>query len=123
MSGSVGKPIKRRAHGAADYAFLAANLAAPSLFGLKGPASALSYLFGGVQGGLNALTDQPLALKRLIPFRAHGTAELLSIPLFVTLPWLTGALEEPRSRNYFLALTAALVTVYNLTDWDASPER
>jgi hypothetical protein len=33
-----------------------------------------------------------------------------------------GALEAPpRARNYFLALGAVLVTVYNLTDLDADP--
>lgn len=116
------KPISPRAHGAIDYGFLAANLLAPSILGLKGSARTLSYLFGGTQGALNALTDHPLALKRLVPFRTHGTVELSSGPLFVLLPWLTGALQVPRARNYFLALGAVLVTVYNLTDWDADPE-
>jgi hypothetical protein len=62
-----------------------------------------------------------LALKRLVPFRTHGTIELSSGPLFVALPWLTGALEDPKARAYFLALGALLVTVYNLTDRDADP--
>jgi hypothetical protein len=116
------KPISPKAHGAIDYGFLAANLLAPSLLGLKGPAKALSYMFGGMQGGLNALTDQPLAIKPLVPFRPHGTVELSSGPLFVLLPWITGALKDPRARNYFLALGAVLVTVYNLTDWEADPD-
>jgi hypothetical protein len=34
---------------------------------------------------------------------------------------VTGTLEDPRARNYFLALGAVLVTVYNLTDLDADP--
>lgn len=97
-------------------------MAAPSLLGLRGPARALSYLFGAAQGGLNALTDQPLALKRLVPFRTHGTIELLSGPLYVALPLLTGAARDPRARNYFLALGVVLVTVYNLTDWEAAPK-
>ena len=119
MSIATSKPIKPRAHGVIDYGFLAMNLAAPSLLGLKGAAKKLCYLFGGVQGGLNAMTDQPLALKRLVPFRTHGTVELLSGPAFVALPWLTGALRDPRARNYFLVLGAILATVYNLTDWNA----
>lgn len=57
-----------------------------------------------------------------MPFRTHGTVELLGGPAFVALPWLTGALEDPRARSYFLALGAVLVTVYNLTDWDADPD-
>jgi hypothetical protein len=67
-------------------------------------AARTSYFFGGMQGGLDAFTDQPLALKGLVPFRTHGTAELSSGPLFVLLPWLTGALKDPKARNYFLAL-------------------
>ena len=121
--GIVGKkPISPKAHGAIDYGFLAANLLAPSVLGLEGAARALSYFFGGIQGGLNAFTNQPLALKRVVPFRAHGTVELSSGPLFVLLPWLTGALKDPKARNYFLALGAVLVTVYNLTDWEAHPD-
>lgn len=109
------KPISREAHGAIDYGFLAAL----TLLGLGGAARTLSYLFGVAQGLLNALTDQPLALKRLVPFRTHGTIELASGPLFVALPWLTGALRDARARNYFVVLGVLLVVVYNLTDWDA----
>jgi hypothetical protein len=47
---------------------------------------------------INALTDQPLALKRIVPFRTHGTIELLSGPLLVALPWLTGVLKDPKAR-------------------------
>jgi hypothetical protein len=118
----VNRPIKPRVHSAIDYGFLALNLAGPTLLGLKGSARGLSYLFGAVQGGLNALTDQPLALSRLIPFRTHGTMELSSMPLFLALPWLTGATKNPKARNYFLAFGALLFTVYNLTDWGATPE-
>ncbi|MBA3471851.1 MAG: hypothetical protein H0T57_01255 [Rubrobacter sp.] len=42
-------------------------------------------------------------------------------PSVAVLPWLTGALKDPRARNYFLALGAVLVTAYNLTDLDADP--
>jgi hypothetical protein len=39
-----------------------------------------------------------LALKRLVPFRTHGTIGLSSGPLLVALPWLTGALKDPKAR-------------------------
>ena len=117
----MNKPIKPGAHGAIDHGFLALNLSAPSLLGLKGTARTLAYLFGAIQGGLNALTDQPLALRRIVPFKTHGTIELSGGPLFLALPWLTGALKASKARAYFLALGAVLVTVYSLTDWDAEP--
>jgi hypothetical protein len=118
----VNKPIKSGAHGAIDYGFLALNLSAPSLLGLNGAARALAYLFGGAQGLLNAVTDQPLALRRIVPFGTHGTIELPSGPLFVALPLITGALKEAKARAYFLILGAVLVAVYGLTDWEAQPD-
>jgi hypothetical protein len=126
----VNRPIKSGAHGAIDYGFLALNLSASSLLGLNGPARALAYLFGGAQGSLNAVTDQPLALRRIVPFGTHCTIELSGGPLFVALPlalplalpWLTGALKEPEARAYFLILGAVLVAVYGLTDWEAQPD-
>ena len=122
----MNEPIKSGAHGAIDYGLLGLNLSAPSLLGLNGAARALAYLFGGAQGGLNAVTDQPLALRRIVPFRTHGTIELSSGPLFVALPlalpWLTGALKEPEARTYFLILGAVLVAVYGLTEREAQPD-
>jgi len=44
----------------------------------------------------------------------------LALPL--ALPWLTGALKEPKARAYFLILGAMLVAVYGLTDWEAQPD-
>jgi hypothetical protein len=116
------KPISRKAHGAIDYGFLGMMLAAPSLLGLTGAARTLSYLLGGVQGGLNAITDQPLAVKRLVPFRTHGTIELASGPAFVLLPVVTGALKQPKARAFFGAALGLLATVYALTDWDATTD-
>lgn len=83
----------------------------------------LPYLFGGVQGALNAVTDQPLAAKRAVPFRTHGEIEKWSGPAFVLLPVLTGALKQPRARMYFGTLLVILVTVWQLTDWNRSPRR
>jgi hypothetical protein len=122
----VNKPIKSGAHGAIDYGFLALNLSAPSLLGLNGAARALAYLFGGAQGGPNAVTDQPLALRRIVPFGTHGTMELSSGPLFaalpLALPWPTGAPKGPEARAYFLILGAVLVAVYGLNDREAQPD-
>lgn len=116
------KPISPETHGAIDYGFLGLMLAAPSLLGLNGPARTLPYLFGAVQGVLNALTDQPLAVKRLVPFHTHGRIELASAPAFVALPVLTGAMKEGKAHGFFLGALGLLTAVYLLTDWDAAPK-
>ena len=115
------KPISPKTHAAIDYGFLGLMLAGPSLLGLSGSAKTLAYAFGGVDGGLTALTDQPLALKRLLPFRTHGTIELASVPAIVALPLLTGALKQPKARAFFGAAAGMVLAVYTLTDWNAKP--
>ncbi|TCK24660.1 hypothetical protein [Pseudonocardia endophytica] len=113
------RPITPRLHGALDYGFLALNLTILRLLRLPRRARTIFGAFGLVQGGLNALHDQPLAVRRAVPFATHGTVERNSLPVFVGLPLLAGSLHERRTLRYFLAAGATLVTVYSLTDWSA----
>lgn len=57
---------------------------------------------------------------RLVPFALHGFLEKSSAPISFGLPPALGLLRDPRARTYWLLLGAALVTVYNLTDWEAT---
>jgi hypothetical protein len=68
-------PIGPRLHGAIDYGFVALQALAPTLFNLRGSAKTLCYAFAGNQAVLNALTNQPYAVKKLVPFRVHGQLE------------------------------------------------
>jgi hypothetical protein len=117
------KPIGPKAHGAIDYAFVAVQALAPQLFGLKGSAKTLCYAFAGAQGLLNAFTDQPLALKRLVPFRVHGLIETPFVPSLLLLPWATGALRQRKARRYFVSFFAVALTNYLLTDYKANEKR
>ena len=55
----------------------------------------------------------------MVPFRLHGTIERDSLPLLAGVPLLAGLWRKKRARTYWILSTAALVTVYALTDWDA----
>ena len=111
------KPIGPRTHGAIDYVFAAANSLAPTLFNFRGRARALSYAFASSQGLLNAFTDQPLAVRRVVPFSLHGRLETFFVPALVVLPWLAGALKQRAARRYFLAFFGIALTHYLLTDY------
>lgn len=113
------KPISPTLHGALDYGFLAAMLTVPKLLGLPRRGRAVAAAFGAAQGGLNAVTDQPLAVRHLVPFRLHGAVDLAALPAVVGLPLLTGVLRDRRARAFFLGSGAALAAVYAFTDWDA----
>lgn len=113
------KPIGPTAHGAIDYAFATLNTLAPTLFGLEGPARAICYSFAASQGLLNALTDHPLGLKKVVPLRMHGKLETRYVPAILALPWLTGAFKQRNARLYFGAFFAMAVTNDLLTDYNA----
>ena len=105
-----------------DYGSVAMMLAAPKLLGLQGPARTLSYAFAGSYLLLSALTDDPLGLKKMVPFPTHGKVELASAPALVGLPWMMGAMRDPKARMYFLGLLGTVAAVYSLTDWQGNTE-
>jgi hypothetical protein len=118
------KPIGPTAHGVIDYDFATLNTLAPTLFGLKGWARAICYSFAATQGGLNAPTDTPVGVKKVVPLRIHGKLETPYVPAILLLPWLTGAFKQRNARLYFGAFFAMAVTNYLLTDYNAyEPEK
>ena len=117
-----GKPIGPAAHGAIDYAFAAAHALAPTLLGLTGPAKTLCYGFAGATLGINALTNHPLGVVRVIPFRRHGELETPFFPAIAALPWLTGAAAQSRARWYFAAYFVLGAANYLLTDYAADEQ-
>ena len=114
------KPIGPRTHGTIDYGFVMTQALAPSLFGLHGAAKYCRYAFAATQGVLNAFTDQPLAVKRIVPFRVHGQLETPFLPALVLVPWLTGALKQRNARRYFFSFFAVALANYLLTDYKAN---
>lgn len=117
----MNRPITPAVHGAVDYGFLVSQLAVPRLLRLNRSARFLFGAFGVLQGALNACTDQPLAIKRLVPFAVHGRIEKASAPIYVLAPILAGVVKDPRARGYWLGMGAVLVANFNLTDWKATP--
>jgi hypothetical protein len=113
------KPFGPKAHSTIDYGFAATLFAAPSLFNLKGTARTLCYAFGGAAALLAALTDQPLAIKRVIPFHIHGQIDTPFVPTLLLLPWTTGALKRQNARFFFFSFSAMVLTNYLLTDYDS----
>lgn len=113
------QPIGPKLHGAIDYGFFSIQMLAPSLFGLKGTARTLCYAFGASQGILNIFTNQPLALKKIVPFRIHGQLETPFVPSLLLLPYLSGALKERNARPYFISFFGIALANYLLTDYRA----
>lgn len=112
------KPISPRIHGVLDYTTSAAVAAAPAMFDFPAPATRLFESLAGGYTGLSAFTDYPLAVKRTIPFKAHGAAELAIAAVLPALPWALGFADNKAARNLCFGLTAITLVVAGLTDWD-----
>ncbi len=120
------KLITPRVHGMLDYATMLATAVAPRVLHFPRSARQAAYVMAGSYSGLSALTDYPLALRRVVPFRTHGWVDRamgLAIP---ALPWVLGFSRHRRARNFFLGLTGVTMAVTALTDWGRKrrkPER
>jgi hypothetical protein len=68
---------------------------------------------------LSGVTDYPLSARRLVPFKAHGAAELAIGAALPAMPWLLGFSDHKPARTFFLALAGVTGIVAALTDWDA----
>ena len=113
------QPIKATAHGVVDYAFFALMTSGPVLLRLNPQIRNISWAVAATQGTINALTDHPVGLRRIIPLRIHGWLELAAAPAVIALPPLAGAVGDRRARTAWLTTLTLLGTSYALTDYEA----
>ena len=113
------KPISPRIHGVLDYATSAAVVTVPRAMNFPRPARVLFESLAAGYTGVSAVTDYPLSVKRLVPFKAHGATELAIAALLPVLPWALGFADHRAARNLCFGLTALTIVVAALTDWDS----
>ena len=68
--------------------------------------------------GLSSVTDYPLSVKRVAPFKVHGATELAIAAILPALPFALGFADHRAARNFCFGLTALTLVVAALTDWD-----
>ena len=112
------KPISPRVHGVLDYATSTAVAVAPRAMHFPKPARMLFDSLAAGYTGLSAITDYPLSVKRVAPFKAHGATELAIAAVLPFLPFALGFADHRAARNLCFGLTALTVVVAALTDWD-----
>jgi hypothetical protein len=102
-----------------DYGTAATVAAVPAMMNVPKRARNLFEGLAAGYTGLSAMTDYPLSVRRTIPFKAHGAAELAIGALLPAMPWLLGFSENRAARNLCFGLTALTLVVSALTNWDA----
>jgi len=111
------KPISARAHGVLDYTTALAVAAAPQLLDFPARARKLCYGLAASYTSLSAVTDYPLAVRREVPFKAHGAVELALAAALPAMPRVLGFEDNRAARNFCFGLTALTLVVAALTDW------
>jgi len=92
------RPINATLHGVVDYtagAFL--STAFPRLAGIEGTRAARQIRTGAaIHGGYSTLTDYPLGVVKLVPFKVHLALDALGALALAATPFLTGQFKEGR---------------------------
>jgi hypothetical protein len=117
------KPITPFAHGMIDYLTVGTVAAAPRLMDFPEEASTACYTLAALYAGTSMMTDYPLGVRRALPFKAHGFAEVAIGAMLPALPFVLGFAGNRRARNFFLGLTALTAMTAVMTDWDKQSER
>ena len=112
------KPISPKQHALMDYGLVGSLLTVPSLLGFSESvkkiytAEALALLV------YVALTDQPVAVKPLIPFPVHGKIDPFNIGQFALQTFLKPFRDDRRARLFNVGFTALAGLTVLLTDWN-----
>ena len=86
------RPVDATLHGVVDYNAGAFLLTAfPKLAGIQGTRSARQIrTAGAIHAGYSALTDYPLGIVKLVPYRAHLALDAIGAVALAATPFVTG---------------------------------
>jgi hypothetical protein len=113
------RPVDSTLHGVVDYsAGTLLTTAFPKLAGIEGTRSARQIrLAGALHAGYSTLTDYPLGIVKLIPFRVHLAIDALGAIALAATPFVTGQYRGGRGQWLpHVALTAFELGSLALTD-------
>src|SRR4051812_14280189 len=94
------RPVDATLHGVVDYSAGALLLTAfPLLAGIEGTRSARQIrTAAAVHAGYSTLTDYPLGVVKLIPFKAHLALDALGALALAATPFVTGQYRKGRDQ-------------------------
>jgi hypothetical protein len=92
------RPIDSTLHGATDYTLGTLLMTAlPRLTGVEGTESATQMrIAGAAHAGYSTLTDYPLGIVKLIPYKVHLAIDALGAVAVGALPFITGQYRRGR---------------------------
>ena len=112
------KPISPKLHSLIDYALVGSLFTLPSLLGFN---QTVKKIYGAEALALLvyvALTDQPVAVKPLIPFPVHGKIDPFNVAQFALQTGLKAFRKEQKALIFNIGFTAIAGLTVLLTDWN-----
>ena len=92
------RPVDATLHGVVDYqAGALLTTVFPKLAGIEGtPAARQIRAAGAVHAGYSTVTDYPLGVVKLLPFKAHLALDALGALALAATPFVTGQYKKGR---------------------------
>jgi hypothetical protein len=78
--------LSTRQHAICDWILIAFGLGAPLVFSMTGLAAYYTWAIAGFGVVLNAFTDYPLSLMKIIPPKIHSLVEWTAPGVFIVAP-------------------------------------
>jgi hypothetical protein len=94
------RPIDSTLHGATDYTVGSLlTTAFPRLTGIEGTRAARQIrAAGAIHVGYSTITDYPLGIVKLLPYRAHLAIDALGAIALAAMPFVTGQWKKGRGQ-------------------------
>ncbi len=94
------RPIDTTLHGVTDYSVGTTLMTVfPSLVGISGtPAGTQIRVAGAIHAGYSTITDYPLGVVKVLPYKAHLALDALGAVALAATPFLTGQYRKGTSQ-------------------------
>ncbi|RYY28049.1 MAG: hypothetical protein EOP41_03510 [Sphingobacteriaceae bacterium] len=111
------KPITRKIHGAADYAYAALAAVLPEIAGFEQEEKAkiLARIISGSTLAYTLFTRAEWGLVKVIPFKTHLATDFTAGIFTLAAPWLFKFSGSKKARNAFLVIGLTSVMASLLT--------
>ena len=113
----IEKPISPKWHALIDYALVTGLLTLPSLLGMNKNAKRIYAAEALVLLPYVALTEQPLAIKGLIPMEAHGKIDPFNVAQFALQTFFKPFRKSKKELIFNVAFTAVAGLTVLLTNY------
>ena len=113
------KTLTAKQHSIIDYVLVGALATLPTLLKLNKTARKIYLAEALILAPYVALTQQPVAIKGIIPFKTHGKIDPFNIGQFALLSFFKPFNKSKKTLAFNIAFTAIAGITVLLTDWNS----